>query len=255
MDSHDRHDRLLAGFLAGELDLAEARRWDEHLLECERCWRAVREDRAGRQAAQVLRQPAPPGLADRVAFAVEVAAAAGPAAQRRSFPRARLRRPGRPGRRLHWRLAGAGMLAAGVAVTLMMILLPGGHPAGGVPAAVAAVARYAQAIPSPGRDEHSFPAGWAAPVAVGRPVTVTAGGQPIVLRTWRLGGTEAVVAVSDRPFPIPADAQGLSGMGMAWSARLGRVGLYCRNGPTSELVAAPVPAAELAALAARLPPA
>jgi hypothetical protein len=250
----DSHDRLLAAFLAGELDLAEARRWDEYLLECERCWRAVREDRAGRQAAQLLRQPAPPGLADRVAFAVEVAAAARPAAQRRSRPPARWRR-GRPDRRLHRRLAGAGIIAAGVAVTLTMILLPGGHQAGGVPAAVAAVVRYAQAIPSPGRDQHSYPAGRAAPVEVGGPVTVTAGGQPIVLRTWRLGGTEAVVAVSDRPFPMPAAAQGLAGRGMAWSAQLGRLALYCLNGPTSELVAAPVPAAELAALAARLPPA
>ncbi len=59
--SYGGHDRLLAAFLAGDLDAAEVRRWDEHLLECERCWRAVREDRAGRQAAQVLRQPAPPG--------------------------------------------------------------------------------------------------------------------------------------------------------------------------------------------------
>jgi len=84
-------------------------------------------------------------------------------------------------------------------------------------------------------------------------VTVTAGGQKIVLRTWRLGGTEAVVAVSAQPFPMPARAQGVAGRGMAWSARLGRVGLYCLNGPTSELVAAPVPAAELVALAARLP--
>jgi len=41
--------------------------------------------------------------------------------------------------------------------------------------------------------------------------------------------------------------------GMAWSAQLGRLSLYCLNGRTSELVAAPVPAAELAALAARLP--
>jgi hypothetical protein len=31
--------------------------------------------------------------------------------------------------------------------------------------------------------------------------------------------------------------------------------MYCINGRTSELVAAPVPAAELATLAARLPPA
>ena len=63
----------------------------------------------------------------------------------------------------------------------------------------------------------------------------------------------AAVAVSATPFPMPARAQGVSGMGMAWSARLGKLGLYCLNGRTSELVAAPVPAAELAALAARLP--
>jgi anti-sigma factor RsiW len=253
MDSHDRHDRLLTSFLAGELDPAEARRWDEHLLECERCWRAVREDRAGRQAAQVLRQPAPPGLADQVAFAVEVAAAGRTGAQRQSRPPARSRRPGRHGRRVHWRLAGAGLLAAGVAVTLTMTLLPGGHQTGSVPAAVAAVARYAQAIPPPAGDQHSYSGGRAAPVEVGRPMTVTAGGQRIVLRTWRLGGAEAVVAVSGDPFPMPAQAQGVSGRGMAWSVRLGRLGLYCLNGRTSELVAAPVPAAELPGLAARLP--
>jgi len=46
----DGHDRLLAAFLAGDLGPAQARRWDEHLLECERCWQAVREDRAGRAA-------------------------------------------------------------------------------------------------------------------------------------------------------------------------------------------------------------
>src|SRR5690348_7642203 len=143
MDSHDRHDRLLAAFLAGELDPAQARRWDEHLLECEACWRAVREDRAGRQAAQMLRQPAPPGLADRVAFAVEVAAAARTTGQRPSRPRARSRRPGRPGRRWRWRLAAAGMLAVGVAVTLTVALLPGGRETRSVPEAVAAVARYA----------------------------------------------------------------------------------------------------------------
>src|SRR5215470_12252270 len=114
----DSHERVLAAFLAGELDPADAQRWDEHLLECERCWRAVREDRAGREAAGLLRQPTPPGLADRVAFAVEVAGAAR-AGARQSRP-ARSRRPGRLGRRLRWRLAGAGVLAAGVAVTLTM---------------------------------------------------------------------------------------------------------------------------------------
>jgi anti-sigma factor RsiW len=246
----DSHDRVLAAFLAGELGPAEAQRWDEHLLECERCWRAVREDRAGRQAAQLLREPAPPGLADRVAFAAEMAAAARPAAPRQAHQGIGSRRRARRDRRLRWRLAGAGAVAAGLVVTLMVVLLPGGRQAGSLPAAVAAVARYAQAIPAPAGNGHPQPA---APVVVGHPVTVTAGGQQIVLRTWQVGSTEAVVAVSARPFPMPSGARGVSVMGMAWSARQGRLSLYCVNGRTSELVAAPVPAAELAALAARLP--
>ena len=248
----DSHDRPLRAFLAGELDRAEARRWDEHLLECEHCWQAVREDRAGRQAAQSLRRPAPPRLADRVTFAVEVAAGGDTAARRRSRLAARSRQPGRHGGWSHWRLAGAGMIAA-VAVTLAMTLLPGGHQTGSLPAAVAVVARYAQAIPPWAGDQRSQSSGRAAPAEVGRPVTVTAGGQRITLRTWRLGGAEAVVAVSDHPFPMPARARGVTSGGMAWSAQLGRLSLYCLNGRTSELVAAPVPAAELAALAARLP--
>ena len=250
MDGRDRACRLLAGFLAGDLNPAEARLWDEHLLECEACWRAVREDRAGRQAAQVLRQPAPAGLADRVAFAVEMAAGAPAAAQRQARPPARVLGRARHGRWLRWRLAGAGAVAAGVVAALLMALLPGAHQVASMPAAVAAVARYAQVIPPPSGEQHPQRA---APLQVGRPVTVMAGGQRIVLRTWRVGGTEAVVAVSGHPFPMPARARGLSGPGMAWSARLGRLSLYCLNGRTSELVAAPVPAAELAALAARLP--
>jgi hypothetical protein len=237
----DSHDLLLAAFLAGDMDLAAARRWDEHLLECERCWRAVREDRAGRQAAELLRQPAPAGLSDRVRFAVELAATG-------TASRQRPRRGGLP--RWH-RLAGAGALALGLAVTLAALLLPDGRAS--VPAAVAAVARYAQTVPPPARQPEPGGGPRTGPIEVGRPVTMTADGQRIVVRTWRLGGTEAVVAVSDRPFPMPPGAQGAPGGGMAWSARVGILSLYCVNGRTSELVAAPVPAAELARLAAQLP--
>src|SRR5262249_52411517 len=147
-----------------------------------RCWRAVREDRAGRQVAELLRQPAPAGLADRVRFAVELAAAGG------TSPR-----PPRRGVRLRWRrLAVAGTVALGVAAAVAVLLLPGGRAS--MPAAVEAVARYGEMMPPP---EAGTDPG-AAPVEVGPPVTITAGGQRIVIRTWRLGGTEAVVAVSGR---------------------------------------------------------
>ena len=243
MATNDRACRLLAAFLAGDLDPADARAWDEHLLECEACWRAVREDRAGRQAAQVLRQPTPPQLADRVRFAVELAAA-GTIAQPR--PRRGVRLRGR------W-LAGAGGLVAAVAVTVAALQIPGGRETGSMPAAVAAVARYAETVP-PAPNPGPGVGRPAAPVEVGHPVTVAAGGQRMVLRVWRLDQVEAVVAVSADPFPMPARAHTAAGPGMAWTARLGTVSLYCRNGHTSELVAAPVPEAELAVLAARLPP-
>jgi hypothetical protein len=237
----DGHDRLLAAFLAGDLDQEVARVWDEHLLECEPCWRAVREDRVGRQAAGLLRQPAPDGLADRVAFAVELAAA-GASAPRPPFRRVRPRRP--------WLAAGA--LALGLAVTLMVLLPAGGRAS--MPAPVAAVARYARTMPPPAHRAGPGTGERAAPAEVGRPVTMTAGGQHIVVRTWRLGGTEVVVATSGQPFPMPPGARGTSGGGMAWVARAGKLSLFCINGRTSELVAAPVPVGELAALAARLLP-
>jgi anti-sigma factor RsiW len=239
MDSHDGDHRLLIEFLSGELDPADARRWDEHLLECERCWRAVREDRAGQQVAELLRQAAPAGLADRVRFAVELAAAgsASPRSPRR-------------GMRLRWRrLAGAG--AVGLAAVTVVLVMPGGRAS--MPAAVAAVAGYAETVPPPAQQPGPGTGPRAAPVQVGAPVTITVGGQPIVVRTWQLGSTVAVVAESGRPFPMPPGAQGMSGGGMAWSVRVGKLGLYCVNGRSSELVAAPVPVAELAALAARLP--
>jgi hypothetical protein len=239
----DSHDRLLAVFLAGDLDRRATREWDEHLLECEACWRAVREDRAGRQAAGLLRQPAPDGLADRVTFALELASA-NTAIPWRPRSGVRLRRS--------W-LAAMGAFALGLAVTLVVLLLPGGHA--GMPASVAAVARYAETMPPPAHQGAPGAGEQAAPVEVGHPVTMTAGGHHIVVRTWRLGGTEVAVATSGQPFPMPSSARGTSGGGMAWVARSGKLSLYCINGRTSELMAAPIPAAELTALAARLPPA
>src|SRR5260370_15310665 len=134
MDSHERDHRLLAGFVAGHLAPADGRRWDEHLLDCERCWRAVREDRAGRDAAALLRQPAPHGLADRVAFAVEVAAAARTTARRQARPGTRSWRRAPPGggRGGGW-VPGAGGLAPAPGGTLPAGPLPAGARTGRLP--------------------------------------------------------------------------------------------------------------------------
>src|SRR6516225_3638834 len=107
----DGHDRLLQAFLGGDLGPADARRFDEHLLECEACWRSVRENRAGRMAAQLLRHQPPPDLADSVAFAVEIAALARPQGQARAPSR------------LGLRLAGGG-IALVAALVVLFVLLP-----------------------------------------------------------------------------------------------------------------------------------
>src|SRR5215468_8572100 len=137
---------------------------------------------AGRRRLSAARSAWPRSA--RVAFAVEMAAAARTGAERQARPPARALRRGGHGGQLRWWLAGAGAVASGLVITLMVLLLPGGRQAGSVPAAVAAVARYAQAIPPRTGEQHPQRA---APVEVGHPVTVTAGGQRIVLRTWRLG--------------------------------------------------------------------
>src|SRR5262249_56748793 len=98
-----------------------------------------------------LRQPVTRGQADGVTSAGEMAAAAGTTAAQQARRGIRARRPARLGRRLRWRLAGAGAVAAGLVVTLMVLLLPGGHQAGSVPAAVAAVTPDAPAVPPPPR--------------------------------------------------------------------------------------------------------
>jgi hypothetical protein len=247
MGVHDpEHDRLLEAFVAGELSRGEAGRWDRHLLECELCWRAIREDRDARQAVETLRVPAPPGLADKVRFTVEVASAA------------RISTPGSdPGRRSRRVLLAAGGAAAVLAI-MAGLMLPGrlaaGHRArqARVPAAVAAVARYAGALPA--RPGIAVPRRRAEPVLVHQADIVLHGGTRIVLTTWRIGTVEAVVATSARFFPMPPGARGIAGRGMAWSARLGTLNLYCVNGWPSELLAAPVPGPVLVWLAAQLPP-
>jgi len=82
------------------------------------------------------------------------------------------------------------------------------------------------------------------------PGTRQLGGQPVELHRYPVDGQIALVATSTEAFPTPSDAQIRSGSVMAWTITRGRVTIYC---PHSEvLLAGPVSAATLAALATRL---
>lgn len=228
------HEPDLLTFLAGDLDPDAAARFDEHLLNCEACWQAVREDRAGRAAMERLQQPAPGGLADRIRFAVELSA--GPRGHR---PR-------------RWPAAATGLVVVLLLTGLIPLALSRGARTAD-PRSVAAVVALARDMP-PG----VYPARNAArtvAIALGAPLQLQPGGQRLTVQYYRVRGLEVAVARSDTAFAMPGGATGLTsaGRGMAWLAQRGPVGLYCLNGPHPVLIAAVTPAVNLTRLATALP--
>jgi putative zinc finger protein len=223
------HEAALVAFLAGDLDREAARDFDNHLLGCESCWTALREDRAARAALERLRDTAPAGLADRVRLAVEL----------QTSPRRHRARP--------WKVVTglAGLIAAGL-VAIALTVLPSGSSS---PPSVATVVHFARLIPSSPRPLAGHPAS----VPLGRPIALSSGGQPIELVYYRVGDTEALVATSPQQFSMPSYGHPLGGSpGMAWTATRSGISLLCLNGPRSTLLAATVPLGQLNALAAQL---
>jgi hypothetical protein len=70
-------DRLAAAYLNG-LRARAHRRYEEHLLDCEPCWREVSLARRGRELAESLADTAPPGTRDSIRVAVTAAATEAP---------------------------------------------------------------------------------------------------------------------------------------------------------------------------------
>jgi hypothetical protein len=208
-------DRRLAAYLAGELDLDTARGIDEHLLECETCWRAVCAARLGRRAAERLRQPAPAALADRIRLAIDVST--GP--KRRRF-------------RHKWAVLATAACALVAAVTAAL-LVPG-HASRHDPAVISALVRLAA---QPAAPQIS-------------PSSTRLGGQDVELQHYPVAGNTVVVASSTRAFPTPGDARPQSGAAMAWTITRDTITVYCPH--SQVLLAGPVPTDALIALATRL---
>lgn len=232
----ERDAREPAAFLSGELSAEAARSFDKHLLSCERCWHAVRADRFAREAGYRLREAPPADLADRVRFAVELAAADSP--------------PGDHRRRRAFAVgATLTALAAALALGLLAWLLPDRTPT--TPAPVAAVVQYARLLPTPGAP--SAGAYVDRPTPVGSPLSLSVDGVRIQLSYYRLGAAEVAVATADHPFPEPAGARaggGSSGSAMAWTATVSGVSLYCPSSTT--LLAAPIGVDTLMTFAPRI---
>jgi hypothetical protein len=212
----------VAEYLWGDLDADAAGRFERHLVDCDQCWAAVRDDARGRAIVESGRQPAPPGLRDRIRFAVETESRTSPPSKRRRF------------RRVAIGLT-AIIIAAATATGVDLLVRPG-HSSD--PPSVAAVLRLAE------------PGGTGLNTA---PTTrLLAHGQLISLTRLQLNGTTVLVARSDRPFPAASGAQAMTSDASPWVTSRGPLTMVCFNYPHAVLVTARLPAALLTPLASRL---
>jgi hypothetical protein len=238
----------LVAFLAGDLSKDEARQFDEHLLTCEACWRSVQDDRAARLALSRLREPAPDGLADRIALLVDMAsdrnaetargrtdAGAGVRALLdRHRGQKRTRRPRR------WLPVAIGAVAAAGLAIGLIFATGGSSPV--MPGQIAAVAAAAAPMSS------------ASTAPSERQITVA--GETMSLHFYVVDHLVVTVATARRPFPMVASSDLERGSSeRSWLATMGDLGAFCmnrdRNGE-SMLMVAKMPAAELPAVALRL---
>lgn len=67
--SHDP-ERDAAAYLGGGIRARRRRRFEDHLMECEDCWREVEAGRLGRRLAESTRELAPQALRETVRAAV-----------------------------------------------------------------------------------------------------------------------------------------------------------------------------------------
>ena len=210
-------EQRISSFLAGELSADEERRFDEHLLGCEGCWRAVQADRAARLALEQLREPAPAGLQGRVASSIALAGSEGEGGSvvvGRERPHSLMRRA-MATRRLRL-VAAASLLLVVAAGSFAWLAVP--RSAAPDPAQVAAVVD----MMTPGS----------------APATALRAGEHLVI-----GAVPPTSHLLTGPSP------------KAWMATKGRLSMYGVNrqpGGESMFLVAAMPMAEMPQLAARL---
>jgi hypothetical protein len=240
-------ESALVEFLAGSMSASEERAFDEHLLTCEECWRAVREDRVGARAVRRLREVAPPDLSNRISLAIELTATNDLAIDD-SAPQHRRYQPRRAVHNLALRAGRRPRAALAVAsVVVIASVVTGWTLARTVPPQDPPVISAVMAMASSGPEGAAT-----SPHAVRLDIA----GQHISARAEMVTGTWVVVATSMRPFPMATSAHLIAGStDDAWMASSKGLGMYCVSAPAgtmSVLVTAAVPVERLPAIAAHL---
>ena len=227
-------------FLADELDGGDRAEFDEHLLECEACWAAVSEDRRGRAFAELLREPAPAGLADRIRLGAETrrppavvpVGDAPPTSERRGARRAFLTRRRLAAAAAVFVLAAGAGAGAGLALTAG----PTAPPAAAGPsmAATMAAVHLGHGLPM-----HVAGPAVGVPTRLGQPVSMTVGGVDLSVTYYRVDGGEALVVHSERPFAMPSSGSAGRAAG-TWTAQLEGLTIWCANGKQPAAIVTPM---------------
>jgi hypothetical protein len=203
------------------------RRFEAHLLTCERCWQEVCLARRGRQLAETARELAPPQLREDIRAAVAAAAELPPVSAR--SPR---------------RIVAVAVLAVVVLAGTAVLVPPWLHtrpaPDAGAPPAVitAAVASY-RAGRLPGTTVPARPAPMLTPLdleLVGA-ARGQLGGVTVTMFAYSTpAGARLIIVRSTRPFPEASQARELGGTEGAWTVRSSGVTIICARGAHAMLL-------------------
>ena len=227
--SHDPEQRA-AAYLGAAMRPAARRRYEAHLLACERCWQEVSLAHRGRSLAEAAAEPAPAGIREDIRAAVAARASS------------------RPGRSLPRRGTVAVIACAGALAACLIALRPwretprdAASPAG---ALATALASYRQdqlpgtSVPAQAAPDLSRLSLHLAGAAAGR-----VGGVAVTVFVYRdAAGGRVTLYRSTRPFTEAAEAHELHGREGAWTAQAGGVAILCGRGAHSLLILGPDPA-------------
>jgi len=208
-------ERDAAAYLAGEQRPRARRRFEAHLMQCEECWEEVRLGRAGRAAAEVARELAPPRLRESVRAAVLMSGA----------PRRRSIRPA----------AGVMVLFALGAIALGVNLVSREAQPQPIAAALAVFrsgdipAGRAAVRPAPDLTDQGLTLARA-----GRADLATFAADAFAYRT--ADDRRVVLYLSDRPFPEARGATERTGAASGWVAEDDGVSMVCAETPVSFLL-------------------
>ena len=210
--THDP-ERDAAAFLAGDMSRRRRRAFEDHIVDCEDCWREVDLGRRGRALAESGRELSPQLLRERVRAAVETL-------------------PPRP-RRLH---PGLGALALGATVLVFASILAVGQLRQSQPALIQSIVadfHGTQALSSNADPQLPQRLGDLRLVATR---SERMEGRRLTVHTYK-DAAGHVVAVYQSPASFPeATGADHSADEQTWSAAIDGVELFCTDRPVPSLV-------------------